>query len=425
MEKGPRKGKLLLSDKAATPEALLKLTFRQQITQFAQVLQSALFPALQEELGELCGPAKRLIAALEMIPLARFIPSGRGWVGRPPKDRYAIACAFVAKAIYGFQHTRHLLEALHRDDQLRRICGWERAHQVPHEATFSRAFDEFARMELVQFVHEALIRETQKDRLIGHIARDSTAIEARERFPETAAQRTARKAAQTTAATPHGPRKRGAPRGPHRRYKGGKRPYIPQGETRLKRQRSMKLPEMLAELPRDCDLGGKRDSHGNDRYWRGYKLHLDVADGQIPISAVLTSASLHDSQVAIPLATMSTQRVTYFYELMDAAYEAYHIEEQSRALGHIPIVDPKAPGGAKSQAKDIVVSKPKRELSPAQKERYKERTMVERVYARLKDEFGARHIRVRGAKKVMAHLMFGVLALTVDQLLKLVPAEAA
>jgi hypothetical protein len=41
-------------------------------------------------------------------------------------------------------------------------------------------------MELAQFVHEALIRETQQDRLIGHISRDSTAIEARERFPKTA-----------------------------------------------------------------------------------------------------------------------------------------------------------------------------------------------------------------------------------------------
>ncbi len=45
--------------------------------------------------------------------------------------------------------------------------------------------------------------------------------------------------------------------------------------------------------------------------------------------------------------------------------------------------------------------------------------MVERVYSRLKDEFGARIIRLRGASKIMAHLMFGVLALTVDQLLKL------
>jgi hypothetical protein len=272
-------------------------------------------------------------------------------------------------------------------------------------------------MELAQFVHERLIYESQKERLIGHIARDSTAIEARERYPESAAQRAARKAAKTVN-KPHGAaRKR---RGPHRRYKGGKRPYIPQGDTRLLRQRSMSLAEMLTDLPRQCDVGAKRDSQGNEHYWRGYKLHLDVADGQIPISAVLTSASLHDSQAAIPLATMSTRRVTYCYELMDAAYEAYHIEQQSRELGHIPIVDPKAPGGPKSQAKDIPMEKRKRELSPAQRERYKERTMVERVNARLKDEFGARHIRVRGAKKVMAHLMFGVLALTVDQLLKLI-----
>jgi hypothetical protein len=153
---------------------------------------------------------------------------------------------------------------------------------------------------------------------------------------------------------------------------------------------------------------------------RGYKLHWDVADGQILISAVLTSASVHDSQVAIPLATMSTQRVTYCYALMDAAYEAHHIVEQSRQLGHVPIVDPKAPGGPKSQAKAIPMSKPKRELTWAEQDRYKERTMVERVNARLKDEFGGRNVRVRGAAKVMAHLMFGVLALTADQLLKLV-----
>jgi hypothetical protein len=45
--------------------------------------------------------------------------------------------------------------------------------------------------------------------------------------------------------------------------------------------------------------------------------------------------------------------------------------------------------------------------------------MSERVNARLKDEFGGRTTRVRGATKVMAHLMFGILALTVDQLLRL------
>lgn len=58
-------------------------------------------------------------------------------------------------------------------------------------------------------------------------------------------------------------------------------------------------------------------------------------------------------------------------------------------------------------------------FTPAQQQCFELRTMVERVYSRLKDEFGARFIRVRGARKNMAHLMFGVVALTVDQLLKL------
>ncbi len=51
---------------------------------------------------------------------------------------------------------------------------------------------------------------------------------------------------------------------------------------------------------------------------------------------------------------------------------------------------------------------------------YRERTTVERVNARLKDEFGGRTVRVRGNAKVMCHLMFGILALTADQILRLI-----
>jgi hypothetical protein len=412
----------------------MKLNLRQQITQFASVLQSQLFPALQDEMGPLTRPAKRLIAVLEMVPLARFVPCGGGWVGRPSKDRLAIATAFVAKAVYQFNTTRALLDALTSDSQLRRICGWNEAWQVPHESTFSRAFDEFAQMQLPGFVHEALIRETQQDRLIGHIARDATAIEARERFPETPAQRQERLAAvkakrkneravarqQAREAHPGivQPRQKSGPkpgpRGPHKQYKGGKRPTAPPSDTRLARQRSMDLPAMLEDLPKSCDIGGKKNSQGHTDYWRGYKLHLDIADGQIPISVVLTSASVHDSQVAIPLATMSSQRVTYFYELMDAGYDAQHIREQSESLGHVPIIDP-------HQYQSVAFEeKRKLELSPAQKQRYRERTMVERINARVKDEFGGRTIRVRGHAKVFAHLMFGIVALTADQILRMV-----
>ena len=51
--------------------------------------------------------------------------------------------------------------------------------------------------------------------------------------------------------------------------------------------------------------------------------------------------------------------------------------------------------------------------------RYEKPTVVERSFSRLKEEFGARFIRVRGYEKVLMHLMFGILVLSVDQLLKI------
>jgi hypothetical protein len=393
------------------------LTLRQQLSRFSHLLQRELFPVLESELGELSETARRLVTILELIPLSRFIPSSQGWNGRPPHDRHAIASAFVAKVVYNLPRTTDLLERLHSDEQLRLICGWKRGERLPHESTFSRAFAEFAQMELAQFVHRALIQDTQQGRLIGHIARDGTAIEARETFPLTKEQK-----AQIAAAKKPRQSRKGKKLGPPKRRKGGKAPRRPASlDTRIHRQRSMQLEEMLKELPRNCSIGVKTSSKGHRQYWRGYKLHLDVADGQIPISAVLTGASVHDSQVAIPLATMTSSRVQYCYELMDSAYDAIEILEHSRGMGHVPIVDPKNVRQSKST---FLPGKPKRELSWAESDRFRERTMVERVYARLKDEFGGRYVRVRGANKVMAHLMFGVLALTADQILRLEPGSS-
>ena len=46
-------------------------------------------------------------------------------------------------------------------------------------------------------------------------------------------------------------------------------------------------------------------------------------------------------------------------------------------------------------------------------------TRIEQLTARLKGEFGGNHIRVRGHRKVTAHLLLGVLMLAVDQVLRL------
>ena len=54
---------------------------------------------------------------------------------------------------------------------------------------------------------------------------------------------------------------------------------------------------------------------------------------------ILTSASLHDSQAAIPLATLTATRVTNLYDLMDSAYDAPEIRAHSESLGHVALID--------------------------------------------------------------------------------------
>ena len=108
---------------------------------------------------------------------------------------------------------------------------------------------------------------------------------------------------------------------------------------------------MLKDIPRECDIGAKKNSQGQEQYWRGYKLHLDVADGQLPVKRRAVSASVHDSQVATPLMTLTSQRVTHLYELMDSAYDADAIHQHSRQLNHVPIIAPHPRRGRRSPPK--------------------------------------------------------------------------
>jgi transposase len=144
-------------------------------------IQANLFPWLAEELGPLTEKHKQLITVLEVARIEAFVSTWSGLPGRPPHDRAALARAFVAKTVIGLPTTSMLIDRLAVDKRLRRLCGWERPGQVPSESTFSRAFAEFAESELPSRVHEALIKTTHAERLVGHISRDATAIEAREK----------------------------------------------------------------------------------------------------------------------------------------------------------------------------------------------------------------------------------------------------
>ena len=377
------------------------MSLRTILSDYWFAIQQELFPALKEELGPLGERYESLIAVLELVRVERLLPYFHGLPGRPQEDRAALARAFIAKAVFDITTTRALLERLTIDRPLRRLCGWSGVREVPSEATFSRAFAAFADSALPSRLHQALLENTMQDHLVGHISRDSTAIEGREKPPPKPPQ----------PAPPK--RQRGRPR------KGEQRP--PKEPRRLQRQQDMTLAQMVEDLPTGGDVGTKRNAKGHQVSWTGYKLHLDAADGGIPLSCMLTSASLHDSQVAIPLATMTAQRVTNLYDLMDSAYDAPEIRANSESFGQVPIIDlnPRRNAALKRELRQEAQARRSAGHETAEDLRYRERTTVERVNGRLKDEFGARHIRVRGHGKVLCHLMFGVLALTVDQLLRL------
>ena len=379
-------------------------------------IQGSLFPWLREEVDPMTEALGRLVTTLDVIGLEAFVPDPPRGPGRPPEDRRALARAFVAKAVLGIPTTTALIERLAVDKPLRHILGWERRAQVPSEATFSRAFAEFAQGDLPDQMHAALIERSLGGHIVGVIARDATEIEAREK-PAAKEANDKKDDPPSDGAQPT--RKRGRPRKDEQRPK-------PE-PTRLERQTLQTVNQMLAELPTACDVGSKKNSKGYKETWIGYKLHIDVACGQIPVACVLTSASVHDSQVAIPLMTMTGARVTYLYDLMDAAYDAAAIHHHSKTLGHAPIIDRnfRVQHALKAEWQQEVERMKFIHMPDRDDAIYTFRTMVERVNARLKDEFGARVLRVRGAIKVKCHLMFGILALAADQILRVASVRPA
>jgi hypothetical protein len=363
--------------------------------------QPELFPWLEEAIDPVTAKLERLIIILDTLGLEAFVAPPPGGRGRSPEDRPQIARAFVAKAVLAIPTTAALIERLEVDRTLRRICGWERRSDLPSESTFSRAFAAFAAENLPERVHEQLVREGLRDRIVGHIARDATEIEARERPPAPPASAPLSATLDPASATQADPK--------------------PQEPTRLERQREQTLAAMLADLPTRCDVGVKTNSKGFKESWIGYKLHLDVADGMVPVSAVLTAASIHDSQAALPLARKSAGRIVWLYDLMDSAYDAAVLLEDIQAAGRVPIIDHNTRRNTSLRA-EIDGERQRRHLiriPDPDDLRYRERTNAERANGRLKDEFGGRTVRVRGPVKVFCHLMFGVAVLAADSLLRL------
>ena len=349
--------------------------------------QSSLFPGLCPcTSAPLTDRHLKLLDFFAVLKVDKYVLNAQ-WMGRKRMDRSPIARAFIAKAVYDLPTTDMLIDLLHSDSSLRKICGFETKRQIPSAATFSRAFADFAKTDLGNRLLAGLVDERVAGKVVMHESIDASAIEAREK-------------AQPKPV----PEPKKGPRCKIGRLKKGE-VRIPRELAPLEAQLTKAPHQAIAELSRVCTWGTKKNSHGRTESWQGYKLHVSFADDMVPLMAITTSAHVNDSLVAIPLMRSVAKKVTVLYDLMDAGYSANAIRKASRELEHAPIIDPNPTHDTPP-------------LDPAQLERYKGRTTAERGFSRLKDEFGGRHVRVRTPLKVHMHLMFGLVVLFADQVMK-------
>ena len=362
--------------------------------------EKTLFPALQEQLGVLSSKEEKLMRTLELAQIELYVSEVK--ITNPPKHRKEIARAFIAKAVYNLQTTRDLIDRLKVDRVLRIICGWRYVRSIPSESTFSRVFAQLAHSKIADKTHQAFIKEYLSDTLFFYNSTDSTAIDVREKPLK-------------KEKVPKVKQKRG------RKRKDEPTPVVPKAPSLCLKQAEMNSTmHMLQEVSTSTDIGRKINAKGNGYAWIGGKLHLGVVDGDIPITAIYTCASVHDSQVAIPVINETTKRVDYLYDLCDKAYDSQPITAFSKKSGHTPIIDVN-PRNCKETKIAIEGDKMlvKMGFNTPMSNHYNHRSSVERVNSYLKDSFGCKHIYVKGATKVASHLMFGVLALCIHQSIKL------
>lgn len=280
----------------------------------------------------------------------------------------------LLKLSYQMRTMKQTLQLLRENGNLKDMLAIAR---VPSEATVSRLSKEVEQIVHPSDLHGRVVQSYAKslDRIaVGHLSIDSTTIEAREKPVKTRIPR-----AKTLE-------KRG------RKAKGSlEQQRYRERQARLEQERIAYLHESfeasLAKLELRCSLTAKQNSKGKRQWFVGYKAHLATDDHGVPMSFAVTGASVHDSQVAVPLMKKTRETADFLYALLDKGYVSPVINDYVDMIGRKAIIDRRAYKG--------MVADP---LDPASQQRYAARTTVERTNSELKDGYLPDVIYKRGAR---------------------------
>ena len=357
-------------------------------------------------------PKTRLTLLFETLDLhpclkelpAKSIRGPKGYCG------YALLRALLAKQLFQIPTFTLLVERLAQDLSFAYDCGFRIGDARPSVATFSRFYQRLSQTGALGKLFESLVSQAleQNIAIADVVSIDASQINAYEK-------------------------------------------------ARPKKQ--------ITDDELAANWGAKRDTHGNQITWFGYKLHLAVdARSELPLSLTVTPAHRHDSTQAIPLMEqLPVQPEAY---CLDMGYDVKGIYEHVHSRGAKAIIplnrrgEKEPPAGLAANrtpvcsmgypmvywgadvkrgelkfrcpqvcgkvdcpqgsswcsasnygmvvkckiADDLRSHSLPHRASRNWKELYNLRTAVERVFSRLKEMLGADSLKVRGLQKVTAHL---------------------
>jgi len=335
-------------------------------------LQSLLFSSGSIKSCLFREPSERELEFLQFFSAVQSLlsPDERRMLGRHHRrgrNGYALSSILgimLLKLLYQQRTMKQTLQLVHENGNLKDMLA---IAEVPSEATMSRLSKEVEQIVHPSNLHERVVQAYAEslDRLaVGHLSIDSTTIEAREKPVKSRAA----KKAKTS-------KKRG------RKAKGSlEEQQYRERQTQLDQERIAYLQESfetsLAKLEMRCSITAKQNSKGKRQWFIGYKAHLATDDHGVPMSFAVTGASVHDSQVAVPLMKKTRETADFLYVLLDKGYISPVINGYVDMIGRKAIIDRKAYKG--------VVADP---LDPASRHRYAARTTVERTNSELKDGY--------------------------------------
>lgn len=400
-----------------------------------------------------------IFSAIDIHPLLRIVEK-RSNLGRPVELNYpAMVQALVVRIVERIPEIQLLVERLKKDILFKHDCGFLISDPVPSEASFSRMISKIQETAVLEEINSQIILDAINEKYISdvNIAIDSGHFEAKDQAPSKKDVESKPKAA---------PKKRGRKsKTEHEQWlkdKEAKEASLSIFEKKIKDQLTVSYDELHDQMPLHPTWGLKKNSEGKNVFWYGYKGHFAVdTKTQFILHAMLSSGSLNDGKAAIPLlkgVEANFPNLKMNYSIMDAGYDykaiyqqvhqmkgnaiiAYNKKNESEHIGFDRYFAPTCVrehsyryDSFDKKYQSLKYTRPKecencplshdtlcqkvykirietdlrRYSAPARgssawKERYKERSSVERVIGYLKEYFQLNNVRYRSGKRAKVH----------------------